>query len=201
MSRFLAQLFPAFICLCLAFGAAPALAQDHSAHGDDKDPCVTFFGAHSVRLTAYQQRSANQTGVLSLIGHNTGKHSCVEVPEVGPATVVVDLVDHGLREVPVGFKIVDPDAEGAGHIVLDASPALYPRGIIEAHPAFAKAGKYMAILSFGDDGGAEHQLALFVAQRPSPIGRKELIAIILIGIVGMLVTGQVARMRRARKKD
>jgi hypothetical protein len=201
MNRFLAQLFPAFLCLCLAVGVAPAQAQDHSAHGDDKDPCIKSFGVHSVRLTAYQETGASQTGVMNLISHNTGRHSCVEVPAVGPATLVVDLVDHGLRETPVGLKIVLPDAEASAPAVFTSAPTLYPRGIIEVHPVFDKAGKYMAVLSFGDDMGAEHQMALFVAQRPSPIGRKELIAIILIGIVGMLITGQVARTRRARKKD
>lgn len=200
MSRFLTQLFPALICLCLAFGAAPARAQDHSAHGDDKDPCIKSFGAHSVRLTAYQQKSGGQVGMLSLLG-NSGRHSCVEVPEVGAATIVIDLVDHGLRDVPVGFKIVDPEAVSSAAPVYTQAPSLYPRGIIETHPVFQKAGKYMAVLSFGDDAGAEHQMALFVAERPSPIGRKELIAIIIVGIVGMLVTGQIARMRRARGKD
>lgn len=163
---------------------------------------MQFFGAHSVRLSAYQQRlGASQGGGFSLLSVNRGKHSCVEVPEVGPATVVIDLVDHGLRETPVGLKIVDPTADPSARPVLDAPPTLYPRGIIEAHPVFEKAGKYMAVLSFGDDAGAEHQLALFVAERPSPIGSKQLVGIILIGVIGMLATGQIARMRRNRNRN
>jgi hypothetical protein len=83
-----------FSGLILAALLSPGVADAHGNVTMEEDICVRRIGGNMVHFSAYQPQFEPKA------------QYCTEIPEVGDTFLVVDLVDPGLRTMPVGVRII-----------------------------------------------------------------------------------------------
>ena len=139
------------IALAAALAAAPGAAGAHGGYTIENDPCVARIDGRPVHFSAYQP------------DRNPTEEYCDEIPEVGSAILVLDLVDRELRARPLAFRVERPD----GSILLEVAEKTYPAGVVNAEAQFESAGSYRAVVA--PSGGAEATFPLEVATGFSPL--------------------------------
>lgn len=134
------------------FAASPAWA--HGGGGGmgkrgDAD-CVVEKGHYTVHFSAYQQREH----VEGMPGKEFDPY-CEDVPSTGKTTLVFDLLDRELREVPVAVRVVEAEAADRAEprTVLYVPPTTYSNGIVTAEASFDRPGRYTAIVSVEESAG------------------------------------------------
>ncbi|MDT8364099.1 MAG: hypothetical protein RQ714_05545 [Nitrosomonas sp.] len=105
------------VCFGLVAVVCAGVAQAHGRVSLDEDVCVRQVGENMVHLSAYQPQY-DQTGQY-----------CTEIPVAGDTYLVIDLVDPGLRNMPVSLKVFRGDAL-EGDAVTQVSANYYPDGVI-----------------------------------------------------------------------
>jgi len=112
----------------------PGLAHAHGKVAMEEDPCVRRVGGSLVHFNAYQPQ------------HEATAQYCTEIPRAGDTFLVVDLVDPGLRDTPVGVRIVRGLNETAGdETVAYWPPATHPDGVVRGEATLVK-GLYQVII-------------------------------------------------------
>jgi hypothetical protein len=112
----------------------PGLAHAHGKVAMEEDPCVRRVGGSLVHFNAYQPQ------------HEATAQYCTEIPRAGDTFLVVDLVDLGLRDTPVGVRIVRGLHETAGdETVAYWPPATHPDGVVRGEATLVK-GLYQVII-------------------------------------------------------
>ena len=102
----------AFVLALLYTGTAGA----HGKVEMEDDSCMRQIGENMIHLSVYQPQ-------VDVEGHY-----CTDIPQVGNAILVIDLVDPALREMPIGIKVVRGSTEEDGEIIvsedarIDAAP-------------------------------------------------------------------------------
>jgi len=138
----------------------------------DRERCVAPMGSSFLQFSAYQARTP-QT------------RYCKQIPEVGPATIVIDQGDADLRDMTTDVRIIK-DVYGAAaaaertemsHDAVVAStvldplterhvpPEVYPTGIIEFAHTFTSPGPYLVMVTAKNDHGQ-----VFVSEFPFRVG-------------------------------
>jgi hypothetical protein len=113
----------------------PSVAAAHGAVAIEDDICVRRIGGNLVHLSAYQPQVEPKA------------EYCTEIPDEGDTFLVVDLVDHGLRNTPVGVRIVRGVNEKAeDQTVAYWQPASHPDGIVRGEAKLDK-GLYKLIIT------------------------------------------------------
>jgi hypothetical protein len=111
-----------------------------SAHGNvslEDDICVRRVGGNMVHFSAYQPQFEPKA------------QYCTEIPEGGDTFLVVDLVDHGLRNMPVGVQIVrgeGGDEKDEDQTVAYWRPVTHPDGVVRGEAKLDK-GLYKLIIT------------------------------------------------------
>jgi hypothetical protein len=114
---------------------APGLAAAHGSVTLEDDICVRRVGGNLVHLNAYQPQ------------YEATAQYCTDIPGEGETFLVVDLVDPGLRNLPVGVQVVQGGDEVAGgQTVAYWPPAIYPDGVIRGEATLGK-GLYKLIIT------------------------------------------------------
>ena len=108
------------------------------AHGNvamEEDTCVRRVGGNLVHFNAYQPQ------------HESKAQYCTDIPGEGDTFLVVDLVDPGLRNTPVGVRIVRGLSETADDQTVGYwPPAIHPDGIVRGEANLIK-GLYQVIIT------------------------------------------------------
>jgi hypothetical protein len=93
----------------------------------EEDSCVQRVGGSLVHFNAYQP-------------HNEAKAQyCTEIPGAGDTFLVVDLVDPGLRNLPVGVRVVRGLSETEeDQTVAYWPPVTHPDGVVRGEANLAK---------------------------------------------------------------
>ena len=122
----------ALACLTLLL---PGFASAHGTVAIEEDPCVRRVGGSLVHFNAYQPQ------------HAATAQYCTEIPGEGDTFLVVDLVDPGLRTMPVGVRIVRGLSETADEeTVAYWPPATHPDGVVRGEATLVK-GLYQLIIT------------------------------------------------------
>lgn len=113
----------------------PTLAAAHGAVALEDDICVRRVGGNMVHFAAYQPQLEPKA------------EYCTEIPGEGDTFLVIDLVDLGLRNMPVGVRIVRGVNEKAeGQTVAYWQPASHPDGVVRGEAKLDK-GLYKLIIT------------------------------------------------------
>ncbi len=113
----------------------PGLASAHGNVAMEEDSCVQRVGGNLVHFNAYQPQNEAKA------------QYCTEIPGEGDTFLVVDLVDPGLRHMPVGVRVVRGLSESAeDQTVAYWPPATHPDGVVRGEAKLAK-GLYKLIIT------------------------------------------------------
>jgi hypothetical protein len=129
-------LFSCFVALLL-LSNTPAMA--HGGGGIEVDKCVITIGNYRMHFTAYEPETVG------------GQELCWDLPMVGNAILVFDLVEKILRDRPVEVRIVEDQGPGNYKTIVEKPAQKYPRGTIELNATFSKPGTYTAVVILGGD--------------------------------------------------
>ncbi|MXS86405.1 hypothetical protein ABO04_11040 [Nitrosomonas sp. HPC101] len=108
-------------------------ALGHGRVSLEEDTCVRQIGENMVHLNTYQPQF-DQNG-----------HYCTEIPVAGDTYLVVDLIDLGLREMPVGMQVFR-GAEKEGEAIVQVNAAYHPDGVINGIGKLEK-GLYSVVVT------------------------------------------------------
>jgi len=112
----------------------PGIAAAHGNVPLEEDTCVRRVGGNLVHFNAYQPQNEAKA------------QYCTEIPGEGETFLVVDLVDPGLRNLPVGVKVVRGVNETAeAEMVAYWPPATHPDGVLRGEAKLFK-GLYKLII-------------------------------------------------------
>lgn len=113
----------------------PGLAGAHGNVAIEEDSCVQRVGGNLVHFNAYQPQNEAKA------------QYCTEIPGEGDTFLVVDLVDSGLRNMPVGVRVVRGLSETAeAETVAYWPPAPHPDGVVRGEAKLIK-GLYKLIIT------------------------------------------------------
>jgi len=122
----------------LILGAAlfPGTAAAHGNVSIEEDLCVRKVGGSMVHFSAYQPQ------------YEPKAQYCTEIPEAGDTFLVVDLVDPGLRNMPVGLRVVRGlnESEEKDQTVAIWRPVNHPDGVVRGE-AVLEEGLYKLIIT------------------------------------------------------
>jgi len=113
----------------------PGVAGAHGNVSLEEDVCVQRVGGNLVHFNAYQPQNEAKA------------HYCTDIPGEGDTFLVVDLLDPGLRNLPVGIRIVRGRSQTAeDQTVAYWPPAIHLDGVVRGQATLAK-GLYTLIIS------------------------------------------------------
>lgn len=113
----------------------PGVAGAHGNVSIEEDLCVQRVGGNLVHFNAYQPQNEAKA------------QYCTDIPGEGDTFLVVDLLDPGLRNLPVGIRIVRGLSETAeDQTVAYWPPATHLDGVVRGQATLAK-GLYTLIIS------------------------------------------------------
>jgi hypothetical protein len=132
-------LFSCYAALLLV--NTPAMA--HGGGGIEVDKCVITISNYRIHFTAYQPETVG------------GQELCWDLPMVGNAVLVFDLVERRLRDQVVEIRIVEQQKTASGpasyKTIVEKPAQEYPKGTIELEATFSKPGEYTAVIILGGD--------------------------------------------------
>jgi hypothetical protein len=123
----MAALPHAIRALILLAALYPGVAAAHGTVALEEDTCVRRVGGNLVHFNAYQPQ------------YEAKAQYCTEIPGEGDTFLVVDLVDPGLRNLPVSVRVVRGGSETAeGQTVAYWPPATHPEESSEGKPSWSR---------------------------------------------------------------
>ncbi|MDP1558728.1 MAG: hypothetical protein Q8K59_12765 [Nitrosomonas sp.] len=117
-------MFRQMIPICAAaFVLSTAFYTDvAAAHGNvslEADNCVRGIEGSMVHLSTYQPQ------------HDPEAEYCTEIPKEGNTFWVIDLVDHALRNMPIGIRVVKGNDEVQSETIKYIRSTYHPDGVIK----------------------------------------------------------------------
>ena len=124
--------------LCVYAGAALA----HGGLTMEKDTCKLQLGRDVIHFTGHQPDRAET------------EEFCEDIPGTGRTIIVLDDVEHALRDTPLEFRIVRAGIQGAvdAAVVVRLPPRAYPTGSVSLEYGFAEPGQFVGIVTDGARG-------------------------------------------------
>lgn len=172
--------------LMLAGLSSPVIAEAHGNVTLEDDICVRRIGGNMVHFSAYQPQFEPKA------------QYCTEIPEIGDTFLVVDLVDPGLRTLPVGVRIVRGQEEGGkeeDQTVAYWRPVSHPDGVVRGEAKLEK-GIYRIIITA--EGLSPSYYLLRVQQVDySKLGRKA-VGPVMVLLVLALIWYELSKSGRVR---
>jgi len=188
MTRRLIQV--ALIALLTGAGFSPNTVWAHGAVSLEDDICMRRMGGNMVHFSAYQPQFEPKA------------QYCTDIPEVGDTFLVVDLVDPGLRKMPVGVRIIKGQGEEKGDREEDQTvaywkPTSHPDGVVRGEANLEK-GLYKVIITA--EGLSPSYYLLRVQQADySKVGRKA-VGPIMVVLVLALIWYEMSKSGRLRDR-
>lgn len=168
-----------------------------AAHGGlsmDSDMCKLRIGIFNMHFAGYQpQAHGNQ-------------EFCEDIPMVGETVIVMDAIDPELREMPIEVRLIEDigDESKLDESQLDAvtvlhhPPKIYETGSIPLQYNFARAGKYVGLITAGDKGLYVSRFPFSVGVEKTSYGMYLLVAgVFLVGLGFYRYAGRARRLAQA----
>jgi hypothetical protein len=139
------KLLGAFLGILLANSAAYA----HGGVSIEFDKCVMMLGPYRMHLTGYQPQAS------------AGEEFCEDIPAVGKALIVLDVVDNPLRQMMTGVRIIEKDSWQAAQsttgdeqakTVIEVPPKLYKTGSMTIDHTFDQPGYFVGFVTVEKEG-------------------------------------------------
>lgn len=176
MIKQIMRLCAPLVILTVIVAFNPGLVAAHGNVAIEEDICVRKVGGNTVHLSAYQPQIEPKA------------EYCTDIPDVGDTFLVVDLVDPGLRTLPIGVKIirgVNENEQDEAKTVAYWKPVSHPDGILRGEARLEK-GLYKLIITA--EGLSPSAYLLRVQQVDySKLGRSAvgpLALLLVLGVVG-----------------
>jgi hypothetical protein len=162
----------------------PGIANAHGNVAIEEDPCVRRVGGSLVHFNAYQPQN------------ETKAQYCTEIPGEGDTFLVLDLIDPGLRNMPVSVRIVKGFNDTAEDQSVAYWPAaIHPDGVVRGEAKLAK-GLYTFIIT--PEGFSPSSYLLRVQQLDySGIARKAIAPLTVLLVLG-LIGYELSKSKRLR---
>lgn len=166
-------------------GLLPSTAQAHGGLSMDSDICKLKLGPYNMHFTGYQPDSDGNT------------EFCEDIPKVGPTVIVMDEIEPELRDLPIEVRIIsdtgdesDLDAVTLVHL----APKVYVSGSVPLEYTFEKAGRYVGLVTAGEQGQYVSRFPFSVGVKRTPYGKYALlIGTVLLGFGLYRYSGRVRR--------
>ena len=136
------RIFRIALGLSFVLMLAPVPAGAHGAVTMENDVCKMKIGRMFMHFTGYQPQ-------------NSRAEFCQDIPELGRAIIVLDMVDAQLRDLPTTVEIVrdtgavplqDFNAVNPKDVVVKLDRRTYPSGSIKADMVFTEPGNYVGMV-------------------------------------------------------
>lgn len=164
----------------------PSLAVAHGNVTIEEDSCVQRVGGNLVHFNAYQPQNEAKA------------QYCTEIPGEGDTFLVVDLVDPGLRNMPVGVRVVRGLSETAeDETVAYWPPATHPDGVVRGEAQLVK-GLYKLIIT--PEGFSSSSYLLRVQQIDYPTIARKAIGPLTVLLLLVLIGYELSKSKRARNR-
>lgn len=168
------------------------------AHGGlsmDKDMCKLRLGPYYMHFTGYQVRAGMP---------NT--EFCEDIPATGRTIIVMDALDHPLRGMPIKVQIVtDSDdaasPQGDGHTVVELPAKIYPSGTVSLEHAFERPGRFVGLVTAGENGEFVSRFPFSVGITQRPYGFYGLLLLIVLAGLGLYGYSSRRRAKMASTSD
>ena len=162
----------------------PGIANAHGHVAIEEDPCVRRVGGSLVHFNAYQPQN------------ETKAQYCTEIPGEGDTFLVLDLIDPGLRNMPVSVRIVKGFNDTAEDQSVAYWPAaIHPDGVVRGEAKLAK-GLYTFIIT--PEGFSPSSYLLRVQQLDySAIARHAIVPLTVLLVLG-LIGYELSKPKRLR---
>ena len=143
-------LIRALVCLTVSVVGAPLTVLAQHGHELAANTCVVHMGPYKMYLASYQPDTSYDM------------QFCQELPGTGNTVLVLDFVEQELRSVPVEVRIIrdtgsEQDLEAV--TIVHYPPKIYPKGSIDVKYNFDEPGKFVGLVSMGDN---QEHLSRFV---------------------------------------
>ncbi|MCP9448166.1 MAG: hypothetical protein NNA22_11450 [Nitrospira sp.] len=169
---------------------APLSTEVH-AHGGlsmAEDMCKLTVGPYMMHFTGYQPTSTQE------------KQFCEDIPATGETVVVLDYIEQELRGLPTEVRIIkDTGSENNldAITILHLPPKVYPNGSINFTYTFEQPGKFVGIVTVGED-------PKYVSRFPFSVGElnvaSKLLNIYMVPVAALLLVGAIFFFVRDRRK-
>ena len=169
--------------LMLVAALYPGTAAAHGSAAMEEDPCMRRVGGNMVHFSTYQPQYAPKA------------QYCTEIPKEGDTFLVVDLVDPGLRNMPVGVRVVRElnETEEKDQTVAYWRPVSHPDGVVRGE-AMLDEGLYRLIIT------AEGLSPLYYQLRVHMPDYGQLSRSAVRALTGLLVLAIIANELRKSKR-
>jgi hypothetical protein len=175
----------------LVFLSGAPLSTEVRAHGGlsmAEDMCKLTVGPYMMHFTGYQPTSTQE------------KQFCEDIPATGETVVVLDYIEQELRGLPTEVRIIkDTGSENNldAVTILHLPPKVYPNGSINFTYTFEQPGKFVGIVTVGED-------PKYVSRFPFSVGElnvaSKLLNIYMVPVVALLLVGAIFFFVRDRRK-
>lgn len=175
----------------LVFLSGAPLPTEVRAHGGlsmAEDMCKLTVGPYMMHFTGYQPTSTQE------------KQFCEDIPATGETVVVLDYIEQELRGLPTEVRIIrDTGSENNldAITILHLPPKVYPNGSINFTYTFEQPGKFVGIVTVGED-------PKYVSRFPFSVGElnvaSKLLNIYMVPVVALLLVGAIFFFVRDRRK-
>lgn len=175
----------------LVFLSGAPLPTEVRAHGGlsmAEDMCKLTVGPYMMHFTGYQPTSTQE------------KQFCEDIPATGETVVVLDYIEQELRSLPTEVRIIkDTGSENNldAITILHLPPKVYPNGSINFTYTFEQPGKFVGIVTVGED-------PKYVSRFPFSVGElnvaSKLLNIYMVPVVALLLVGAIFFFVRDRRK-
>jgi hypothetical protein len=162
----------------------PGVAGAHGNVTIEEDTCVQRVGGNLVHFNAYQPQNEAKA------------QYCTEIPGEGDTFLVVDLVDPGLRNMPVGVRVVRGLSETAeNETVAYWPPATHPDGVVRGEAKLVR-GLYKLIII--PEGFSPSSYLLRVQQIDYAMIARKAIGPLTLLLILALIGYELSKSRRWR---
>lgn len=171
-------LIRAWVCSLFLLVVAPCSALAQHGHELAADTCVLNIGPYKMYFHTYLPDTYYE------------RQFCQELPGTGNAVLVFDYVEKELRSLPVEVRIISDTGSEADleAVTITHLPAkVYPTGSIDVKYNFDKPGKFIGLVSVGDNGEHVSRLPFSVGQTGALSHLSHYIMVIVPVVVGLAV--------------
>lgn len=155
----------------------------------DSDMCKLRIGPFNMHFAGYQPKANGNT------------EFCEDIPATGGTIIVMDAIDSELRETPIEVRLIEDtgnESQLDAVTVLHLPPKIYETGTIPIEFNFAHAGKYVGLITAGDNGQYTSRFPFSVGIEKASYGVYLLVAcVVLLGLGFYKYAGRARRMANA----
>lgn len=151
-------------------------AQAHGGLAIEADMCRLRLGPFNMHFTGYQPEI------------NGNREFCEDIPKVGHTIMVMDAIEPELHEMPIEVRIIRDTGDESrleAITVVHLPPKIYVSGSVPLDYSFTTPGKFVGLVTAGDQGQYVSRFPFSVGIPPKHYGHYLLflgVAVLALGL-------------------